>query len=308
MLHARKFSMMWTLSMYFMTRWALYPPGKVPLGVTVHVNEDDGDVNIDTPASLQWWLDFYPLLSDEDKPIDCTQLPVICLDMASGYRHKGICRAGILALDEGSFEDVKNDSSCRENSMNCSDLMRKEKRMKMHEPTESNNLENVEFAYDIKFLLRFLDGERDHYNSEWTSSNVIGQRNMREWLHKLWVDRPDLRGLIWKGACLALNAGRWYECSREICAFHSFPLPTDEEKLPIGTGSNPVYPVAENVIKIFVEGGPEVSLYALGTELQFYNLLPQVNSPLKDHIPGVLAFSKMDLIKLSLGMAKGSLS
>jgi len=34
-------------------RWALYPPGKVPLGVTVHVNEDDGDVSIDTPSSLQ---------------------------------------------------------------------------------------------------------------------------------------------------------------------------------------------------------------------------------------------------------------
>lgn len=34
-------------------RWALYPPGKVPLGVTVHVNEDDGDVNIETPSSLQ---------------------------------------------------------------------------------------------------------------------------------------------------------------------------------------------------------------------------------------------------------------
>lgn len=34
-------------------RWALYPPGRVPAGVTVHVNEDDGDVNIDTPSSLQ---------------------------------------------------------------------------------------------------------------------------------------------------------------------------------------------------------------------------------------------------------------
>jgi hypothetical protein len=34
-------------------RWALYPPGKVPLGVTVHVNEEDGDVSIETPSSLQ---------------------------------------------------------------------------------------------------------------------------------------------------------------------------------------------------------------------------------------------------------------
>lgn len=34
-------------------RWALYPPGRVPAGVVVHVNEEDGDVNIETPSSLQ---------------------------------------------------------------------------------------------------------------------------------------------------------------------------------------------------------------------------------------------------------------
>lgn len=31
----------------------MYPPGRVPSGVTVHVNDEDGDVNIDTPSSLQ---------------------------------------------------------------------------------------------------------------------------------------------------------------------------------------------------------------------------------------------------------------
>lgn len=37
----------------FFCRWALYPPGRVPAGVTVHVNEEDGDVNIESPTSLQ---------------------------------------------------------------------------------------------------------------------------------------------------------------------------------------------------------------------------------------------------------------
>ena len=36
-----------------LNRWALYPPGRVPLGVTVHVNDEDGDVNVETPSSLQ---------------------------------------------------------------------------------------------------------------------------------------------------------------------------------------------------------------------------------------------------------------
>jgi len=41
------------MSCLIFDRWALYPPGKVPLGVTVHVNEEDGDVSIETPSSLQ---------------------------------------------------------------------------------------------------------------------------------------------------------------------------------------------------------------------------------------------------------------
>ncbi|KAL2504282.1 F-box protein [Abeliophyllum distichum] len=315
-------------------RWALYPPGRVPLGVTVHVNEEDGDVNIEGPSSLQWWLDFYPLLPDADKPIECTQLPgetiyvpsgwwhcvlnlettiavtqnfvnlknfeYVCLDMAPGYRHKGVCRAGVLALDEGSFEDVKKNNLCLDNNLSYSDPTRKEKRLRICQPIEDSKNENdtnglshglgsLEFSYDINFLAMFLDKERDHYNSLWGSGNCIGQREMREWLWKLWLGRPGLRDLIWKGACLALNAGKWFERVGEICAFHGLPSPMHDEKLPVGTGSNPVYLVADYAIKIFVEGGLEASLYGLGTELEFYSLLHKVNSPLKNYIPDVLA-------------------
>ncbi|CAK9163566.1 unnamed protein product [Ilex paraguariensis] len=327
----------WNTLLYGRKRWALYPPGKVPLGVTVHVNEEDGDVNIETPSSLQWWLDFYPLLADKDKPIECTQLPgetifvpsgwwhcvlnlettvavtqnfvssknfeFVCLDMAPGYRHKGVCRAGLLAVDESSFEDAKMNTLCMEDNLCYSDLTRKEKRVRICEPAvEDPNSENArndasksyrlydqEFSYDINFLATFLDRERDHYNSLWSSGNCIGERELREWLWKLWVGKPGLRDLIWKGACLVLNAGKWSECMENICAFHELPLPTDDERLPVGTGSNPVYLVCDNVIKIFVERGTEASFYALGTELEFYGLLHKLDSPLKNHIPGVVA-------------------
>uniref|UniRef100_A0A5B7AP33 F-box protein n=1 Tax=Davidia involucrata TaxID=16924 RepID=A0A5B7AP33_DAVIN len=314
-------------------RWALYPPGRVPLGVTVHISEEDGDVNVETPSSLQWWLDFYPLLADKDKPIECTQLPgetifvpsgwwhcvlnlettvaitqnfvnsrnfeFVCLDMSPGYRHKGVCRAGLLALDRGSFEDAKN---CAEDGLSYSDITRKENRVRICEPAEdsnhenanngaskSYNLSNQEFSYDINFLAMFLDKERDHYNSLWSSGNCIGQREFRGWLWKLWVGKPGLRDLIWKGACLALNASKWSECVGEICSFHELPLPIDDERLPVGTGSNPVYLVADHVIKFYVEEGLEACLHALGTELEFYSLLCKVDSSLKNHIPGVLA-------------------
>ncbi|KAL6578361.1 hypothetical protein OROMI_010689 [Orobanche minor] len=317
-------------------RWALYPPGRVPLGVTVHVNDDDGDVNMETPSSLQWWLDFYPLLADKDKPIECTQLPgetiyvpsgwwhcvlnlettiavtqnyvnsrnfeFVCLDMAPGYRHKSVCRAGLLALYDDDFEDIRNNALCNKNSPSYSDVARKQKRVRICqslENTESNNCRNVmplndglgelEYSYDINFLAMFMDNERDHYTSLWGSGNCIGQREMRDWLWKLWFGRPELRDLIWKGACLALNAGKWYELVGAICTFHEFPSPLHDEKLPVGTGSNPVYLIGDYVMKIFAEGGLEASLYCLSTELEFYNLLDNLNSSLKNCIPSVLA-------------------
>lgn len=33
---------------------------------------------------------------------------------------------------------------------------------------------------------------------------------------------------------------KWYACLEEINACHSLPPPSEDEKLPVGTGSNPV--------------------------------------------------------------------
>ena len=33
---------------------------------------------------------------------------------------------------------------------------------------------------------------------------------------------------------------KWYACLEEIRACHSLPAPSEDEKLPVGTGSNPV--------------------------------------------------------------------
>ncbi|KAF3320802.1 F-box protein [Carex littledalei] len=298
-------------------RWALYPPGRVPAGVTVHVNEEDGDVNIESPTSVQWWLDIYPHLSDEDKPIECTQFPgetiyvpsgwwhcvlnlettiavtqnyvnksnfeFVCLDLAPGHCHKGVSRAGFLALSGHDIENVLNSDR-----LNHPEVTRKGDILKS--PTEIyDGTINQVFSYDIEFLSQFLEEERNHYCSAWSPNIYIGQREMREWLCKLWVAKPDIRELIWKGACLAVNVEKWYNCLLEICSNHKLPAPLDDEKLPVGTGSNPVFVISDNIVKIYAEGGFECALHGLGTELEFYNLLQKYDSPLREHVPEIVA-------------------
>ncbi|XP_012447951.1 lysine-specific demethylase JMJ21 [Gossypium raimondii] len=314
-------------------RWALYPPGTVPLGVTVHVDDEDGDISVDSPTSLQWWLDFYPLLADENKPIECTQLPgetifvpsgwwhcvlnletaiavtqnfvnsrnfeFVCLDMAPGYCHRGVCRAGLLALDEDSLEIIEKNMPCEKENFRCLDLTKKETKARILRPQQNENgKENAngsynvwehDFSFDINYLAMFRNRELDHFTSPWCPDNSLGQRGLREWLSRLWVGNPGKREMIWKGACLALNADKWLDCLGKICFFHSLPFPSENAKLPVGMGSNPVYVMDEYVVKIFAEGGPQSSIFDLGTELQFYSTLSEVNSPLKNHIPNVLA-------------------
>lgn len=135
----------------------------------------------------------------------------VCLDMAPGYRHKGVCRVGLLALDEDSYESVIQNVSCNGEDLHYSDLSRKEKRAKTLKDVDdlcfereisglsrSYNLWKDGFSYDINFLSMFLDKDRDHYSSEWSSGNSIGQRELREWLSKLWIQKPKMRDLIWK--------------------------------------------------------------------------------------------------------------
>ena len=153
---------------------------------------------------MQWWLDIYPFLEEKDKPIECTQLPgetifvpsgwwhcvlnldttvavtqnfvnasnfeFVCLDFCPGHLHKGVARAGWLAIqDQAAKKFNVADNDCQFN-----------------------------FSYDIDFLSKFVTDEIDHYMCNWGEGNAIGQREFRAWLHRLWVVRRDLRPLVWK--------------------------------------------------------------------------------------------------------------
>ena len=65
----------------------------------------------------------------------------VCLDMAPGYQHKGVCRAGLLALDDGDSEEMEEEEETHDeddNTLSYSDLTRKEKRVRMNGEGEAN--------------------------------------------------------------------------------------------------------------------------------------------------------------------------
>lgn len=148
--------------------------------------------------------------------VNKTNFEFVCLDMAPGHRHKGVCRAGFLAVENNFLRSVEGDGFPKTSSLDDPDMPRKEKRLKGSglgsKPFQFNDswraenalsplhskIQNESFSYDISFLSTFLEENRDHYNSVWSPSNSIGQREMREWLYKLWISKPAIRELIWK--------------------------------------------------------------------------------------------------------------
>lgn len=300
----------WNTLLQGRKRWALYPPGRVPPSVVVHADEEDGDVDVDCPSSLQWWLDVYPVLEDEDKPLECVQVPgetifvpsgwwhcvlnidssvavtqnfvnsinleLVCLDLAPGYHHKGVARAGRLALQAAI--DTRSGAASL-------------KHVTSEEADEALvvGVQMKEWEFSVDFLASCMEEHANHFLPDPSKRDYLLPQSLRKWLQKLWLEKPDLRQQIWKGACISIDAKTWLDRVIAICDTHKIPLPTEDEKLPVGNGTSPVFLVGQYAIKLCVDmDGEEKAINGLASELQLYFELQNNASPLKHSVPDLL--------------------
>ncbi|KAL4448536.1 hypothetical protein ABPG75_005755 [Micractinium tetrahymenae] len=67
-------------------RWALYPPGQVPPGVQVHIDAD-GHPSFQAPTSLQWYLEVFPQLPADQRPLELVQQAGDTIFVPAGWWH-----------------------------------------------------------------------------------------------------------------------------------------------------------------------------------------------------------------------------
>eukprot|EP00899_Mesostigma_viride_P008008 jgi/Mesvir1/17208/Mv07625-RA.1 len=96
----------WNALLVGAKRWALYPPGRTPPGVFLRVDED-GDLDTVSPTSLQWFLEIYPYLKEEDKPIEVVQRPGETIFVPCGWWHCVLNLTDTVAVTQ-NFVSVAN--------------------------------------------------------------------------------------------------------------------------------------------------------------------------------------------------------
>ena len=66
-------------------RWAMYPPGHIPPGVTVH----NGDIygGVQSQPSASWYCEIYPKLLPHERPLEIMQRPGDVIYVPAGWWH-----------------------------------------------------------------------------------------------------------------------------------------------------------------------------------------------------------------------------
>jgi len=150
-------------------RWALYPPDCTPPGVSaIFEGPDDKELaHAESPTSLQWYLDVYPTLTEEQRPLEIIQNPGDVIFIPSGWWHLVLNLDVTISVTENfvnesnlraALDDIHNDSGT-------SGVHEFEEGLRRKRPDLNDALSKAVccfksgFSSEFEYVLSFRDGE-----------------------------------------------------------------------------------------------------------------------------------------------------
>eukprot|EP01025_Chloroclados_australasicus_P004985 TRINITY_DN11401_c0_g1_i1.p1 TRINITY_DN11401_c0_g1~~TRINITY_DN11401_c0_g1_i1.p1 ORF type:complete len:879 (+),score=121.36 TRINITY_DN11401_c0_g1_i1:104-2638(+) len=207
-------------------RWALYPPNKIPAGLEIQIDED-GDVDFDSPSSLQWFLEIYPYLSADQKPLEILQNPGEIIFVPGGWWHCVLNLDITVAITQNfvswhNFENVVKYMSCGGGQFICDQA-------EIHNPKLQ--------VKDTKYQKGYLK------NAE-----------LGKWLRKLTVEFPDRRNQVREIANKWLNQEQWTDLLMRI--LNENEIEFGDDQIVVDKGYD--FPIRG---KVFVVGSKSIKLF-----------------------------------------------
>jgi hypothetical protein len=94
-------------------RWCLYPYHQFPPGINMEW-DDDGNFDHDSPYPLKWYLEVYPHLAPNEKPVEFILEPGELVFVPSGWWHQVINLEDAVAVTQNYCNDSNFEIVCSE--------------------------------------------------------------------------------------------------------------------------------------------------------------------------------------------------
>jgi len=115
-------------------RWALYPYQTIPPGVELEWDED-GNFDSDSPDVVKWFLNVYPYLPPDQKPIECIQEEGETIFIPSGWWHQVLNLTETIAVTQNVCNQQNLEAVAAELDWDDEDMFEDlEINMKKHRP------------------------------------------------------------------------------------------------------------------------------------------------------------------------------
>jgi len=111
----------WNALIYGRKRWALYPHDLYPPGIEIEF-DDDGNFDHDSPEALKWYLEEYPHVESDKKPLECILEAGELIFVPSGWWHMVLNLQESLAVTQNYCNDHNFQIVCSEISYDDDDF------------------------------------------------------------------------------------------------------------------------------------------------------------------------------------------